>query len=266
MKRFTPSLIAALALAVSVFAGTTPAPAHAQEEAPNLVSVAVLSATPAHSEQLADLIGKVAESARMSNLSAKHSWVVYQEGRNFHIVSWPENWASLDDPDAMWREIGAGAGAELMEEAFAAYGELWVTSESHMSNHIEAWSYEPEEGLQAGDHTGAVVFQDWMRPGKGEEFGESTVGIMAMLKEMNFPYPVYGHRVLIGEENLAYFVVLHDGLGDFYGANSMGQLLEASGIGERWSQHMSGRDQLVYRYDNFQAQFRKDLSYMPEGE
>lgn len=265
MKRFTPSLVAAFALAASVV-GVSPAPTQAQEEAPNLVSVGVLSAAPAHSKQLADLIAKVAEAARMSNLSAKHAWSVYQNGNDFHIVSWPENWASLDDQDAMWREIGEGAGAELMQEAFAEYGELWVTSESFMANHIEAWSYMPEDGLQPGEHTGAVAYQNWIRPGKGEEFSENTVGIMAMLKEINYPYPVYGHRTIMGDENRASFVILHDGLGNFYGEKDFATYLEAAGESEKWSNHMDARSELVYDNDMMQMQWRKDLSYLPESE
>jgi hypothetical protein len=265
MKRFSPSLVAAFALAVSVVAGTSPAPAHAQEEAPNLTSVGMLTATPAHSDQVADVIGKVAEAAKMSNLSAKHSWAVYQEGNNFHIVSWPENWAAFDDQNAMWNEIAAGAGAELMQEAFAEYGELWVTSDSHMANHIEAWSYEPE-GYQAGEHTGAVVYQNWVQPGKREAYSENSAGIMAMLKEIGYPYPVYGYRVIMGEENLAYFVILHDGLGNFYGEKDFGNYLQTAGMGEKWSEHMDARGSLVYKNDMFQAEFRKDLSYLPEGE
>ncbi len=105
-----------------------------------------------------------------------------------------------------------------------------------------------------------------MRPGSGEEYGESSAGIMAMLKEIGYPYPVYGHRVIMGEENLAYFVILHDGLGNFYGEKDFGNYLQAAGAGEKWSAHMDARGSLVFRNDMFQSQFRKDLSYTPQGE
>jgi hypothetical protein len=259
MKKLASSFLAVAALLV---AGVLPA--RAQEEAPNLVSVGTLSVAPSQTQQFAEIVGKVVEAATMSNLDAKHAWSVYQDGNDFHVVTWPENWAQLDDQGAFVREIGAGEGAELMQEAFAEFEDLWVTSSSQMAVHVDDWSYEPEDGLMAGDHTGAVIFQTWVRPGMSEEYGENTAAVMALFKEMGYPYPIYGHRVAMGDENLTYFVVLHDGLGDFYGAKSIGQLLEASGLGERWGELFEARGQLIYNNDSYQVGWRQDMSYLPD--
>ena len=259
MKRLASSLLAVAALLV---AGAVPA--QAQEEAPNLVSVGTITVTPAHSAQFGELVVKVVEAAKMSNLDAKHGWSVYQQGNEYHFVTWPENWASLDDQGAWVREVGAGDGADLMQEAFAEFEELWATSESHMAGWVEEWSHMPEDGLQAGDHTGAVIFENWVRPGRGEEYGENTASLMKMLGETGFPYPIYGHRVLLGDESLTYFVVLHDGLSDFYGEKSFGAFIEAAGIGEEWAALFEARNDLIYANDNYQTTWRQDLSYLPD--
>jgi hypothetical protein len=261
MKKLIPSVLAMAALVSAA------PPAGAQEEAPQLVSIGVLSVVPSQVEQFAEIVGKVVEAAKMSNLDAKHGWATYQDGNDFHIVSWPENWAQLDDPNAFAREIGAGAGAELMQEAFGEFEELWVTSNSQMAVHVEEWSYMPEDGLQVGDHTGAVVFETWVRPGMNEEYSENTEAVMGLMKEIGYPYPIIGHRVAMGDENRTFFVVLHDGLGDFYGAKSFGALIEASGIGESWSEVFEARSGLIYNNDSYQADWRQDLSYSgPDGQ
>jgi hypothetical protein len=259
MKRLASSFLVVAALLV---AGVLPA--QAQEEAPTLVSVGTLSVTPAHSAQFGELVAKVVEAAKMSDLDAKYRWAVYQEGNKFRFVTWPENWASLDDQGAWVREVGAGEGGAMMQEAFAEFEELWVTSESHMAGMVEEWSYVPEDGLQAGDHTGAVVFQTWVRPGMAEAYSENTAGIMTLMGEIGFPYPIYGHRVLLGDENLTYFVVLHDGLSDFYGEKSFGAFIEAAGVGEEWAAHFEARNELVYATDTWQSTWRQDMSYLPD--
>jgi hypothetical protein len=256
MKRPAFAFLATAALCI---AGIHPA--WAQGEAPNLVSVGTLSVDPADSGEFTELVTKVVEAARMSDLDPKYRWAVYQVGNDFHFVTWPENWASLDDSGAWVREVSAGEGGALMQEAFE---ELWVTANSHMAAQVDEWSYVPEEGLQAGDHTGAVMFRAWVRPGRAEEYSENTAGIMTMLDEMDFPYPVYGHRVLMGDENLTYFVVLHDGLSSFYGDNSFEAFLEATGMGEAWGEHMSARNELIYATDFWQSTWRRDMSYMPD--
>lgn len=260
MKR----LASLLAVAALLTAGVLPAHAQEAPEPPNLTSVGTLTVTPAHSAQFAEVVAKVVEAATMSNLDAKYRWAVYQDGNKFHFITWPENWASLDDQGAWVREVGAGEGGALMQEAFDEFQELWVTSESHMAAQVEEWSYEPEDGLQVGDHTGAVVFQAWVRPGMAEEYSENTAGIMGMLGEMGFPYPVFGYRVLIGDENQTYFVLLHDGLSDFYGEKSIGAFLEASGMGDAWGEHMNARNELMYANDMWQSTWRQDMSYMPD--
>lgn len=261
MKKFIPSLLAMGAL---VFLAP---PTGAQEEAPQLVSIGTLTVVPSQVEEFAAVVTKVVEAAKMSNLDAKHGWATYQDGNDFHIVSWPENWAQLDDPNAFMREIGEGEGGALMQEAFTEFEELWVTSKSQMAVHVEEWSYEPENGLQGGEHTGAVVFQTWVRPGMNEEYSENTAAVMGLMSEIGFPYPIYGHRVAMGDENLTFFVVLHDGLSDFYGANSFGALIEAAGIGERWSEVFDARSGLTYDNDNYQLGWRQDLSYSgPDGQ
>ena len=259
MKRLASSSLAVAALLVG---GVLPA--QAQEEAPTLVSVGTLSVTPAHSAQFRDLVTKVVEAAKMSNLDAKYGWSVYQQDNKYHFVTWPENWASLDDQGAWVREVGEGEGGALMQEAFAEFQDLWVTSESHMAGLVEEWSYMPEDGLQPGDHTGAVIFESWVRPGKAEEYSENTAEIMKMLGETGIPYPIYGHRVLMGDENLTYFVVLHDGLSDFYGEKSFGAFIEAAGIGEEWAALFEARSELIYASDNYQTTWRQDMSYMPD--
>ena len=154
-----------------------------------------------------------------------------------------------------------------MQEAFAEFEDLWVTSTSQMAVHVEDWSYEPEGGLEAGTQTGAVVFQTWVRPGMNEEYSENTEAVMGLMKEIGYPYPIYGHRVAMGDENLTFFVVLHDGLSDFYGAKSFGALIEASGAGERVSEVFEARGALTYNNDSYQVEWRRDLSYMgPDGQ
>ena len=95
-------------------------------------------------------------------------------------------------------------------------------------------------------------------------FDESTKDVMGMLTEMGYPYPVLGHRTLVGDGGKVSFVVLHDGLADFYGPNSIESVANEAQM-EAWGEEFAKRNQMVTKRNSFNVVFLPDLSNPATG-
>lgn len=257
-------LITPLLASAFVLTGAIPLAAQEEEE-PGLVHVQVFKVAPAHGDEFEAAVTKVVEAANQADLSPEFAWQMYSENGNYHLVTWPESMAEFDKEGEFEAQFVGTPGEATLQEAFSMFEELHVTTESFILDTPPDWTYMPEGGMEMSNVEGIMVFQAWVAPGKYEAYEENTKELMGLLAEMNFTYPVIGHRTMIGDQGRTSFVVPHDGLANFYGENNMEAHLERSGLGDQWSALFEKRMELVRKLDSFPAVFRAELSYNPEG-
>ena len=217
MLRRTFSLLAASALAL-----TAMAPALAQESETTYVVATSYDVAPADAAAFEDVVMKVKQAAEEANLGYEFRWAVHQNGSEYGFVGWRTSMASFDDPNAFVDAIGGTAGEATMQEAFGMYGQLDIATDMEVFVTVPEWTYWPAEGgVVPGEHAGLMIFRDWVKFASNQAFDENTKQLMSMIAESGFPYPVIGQRMVVGEGGVAAFVVLHDGLDQFYGEKSL---------------------------------------------
>ncbi|MFQ5680328.1 MAG: hypothetical protein ACE5HP_12825 [Gemmatimonadota bacterium] len=255
MGKAVTSFLAAAALVLAA------APTLVAQDGPRFVQVEEFDVSPGTAPQFEAAIAKAVEAANQASLAGEFGWSTYQDGSKYHIVTWHQSMGNLDDEMLWQRQFVGTPGEALLGEAFAMFAEVQASGSSHIAEAVPEWTYEPENGLDGDDAVGAVVFRDWVEFSQQEAFDANTKELIALLGEMDFPYPVYGHRVRVGDIGQCYFVVLHDGLDHFYGDKSIEKFIEAAGVGEKWGTAMQARGPMMRSTDSFNVAYREDLSY-----
>jgi hypothetical protein len=255
-----------IASAVLVAAGimaVTSVPALAQEEAGAYWKVTTYTVPPPFAAQFSDAIEKAVEAAKLAELGPEWGWMVYTENNNYHVVARHESLAELEDEGAWARQFEGTAGEAMLQEAFAMFQEVHgFTVESHVSQSLPAWSYEPEEMSFGEDGPGGVMmYQSRQMPGTNEAYSENTVAVMDVLREMGYPYAVYANRVIVGDESMVYFVMPYDDLTKVYGENSIGTWLEKTEMGEKWEALFEKRRPMQMSTNQFYMSYQPELSY-----
>lgn len=257
------TLVASLAAAAVALAPFTPAAA--QEDAdPGYTVVTTLEVAPPDRAAFTDAVRTVRDAAEAAGLGAEFRWEIYNRDDTFYFVSWRESMASFDDPEAFMRQFEGTPHAQTIRGAMQSFEKLRVKASSSVSRALPEWSYVPESpAVEAGRHAGVYVISNRIGSASEAAFGESTQGIMRMLGEMGYPYPVYASRVMLGEEAVE-FVIPFDTPGNFWGQHSLPAHLEQSGMGEAWESHMRERGSMLLDTESMMAFFMPELSYMPE--
>ena len=247
-------------------------PVLAQEAGPNRAAdapvysvITVYDVSPGDASAFEDVVMKVKEAATAGNLSSEFSWAVYEVGSEFHFVGWRTSMASFDDPNRFINAFQGTGGEAIMQEALGMFSQLVVPSHTTVQVAVPEWSYWPDgPGQMPEDFAGAMVFNAWVKFGSNQAYNENTLTLFELLEGMEFPYPVFGNRTVVGDGDLTSFIVLHDGLANFYGENNLGNYLQAAGLGEDWGEMIEARDGMLRKAMSFPAGFRADLSYLPD--
>ncbi len=257
MKRFLSSVPVFLALALA-----TAVPLSAQEDAPFTV-VTTYDVAPPDAPTFEQAVTTFKHAAEQANLAPEHWWNVFQIDSRYIIVGSRASMGSFDDPNYVLSEIRGTPGAAALDEAFAVYRTIDVPTRSEVHLQVPEWSYMPEGFYGSTEIAGVMVFEDWVPFAKQEAFDQNTRELLAALGEMDFPYPIFGSRTLLGENDKMTFVVVHDGLPAFYGENNIEGLIERAGMGERWGVLIEGRMGMMRKTASYPATYRPDLSYDP---
>lgn len=257
-------ITAAVALAVVALAGTTAV--RAQEgstESPEFVSVEVFEVAPADQADFTAAVRKIVRAAREAELAERFAWDVYQKDDVFQVVSWHQSLTDFEDPDLWYRQFRDTPGQATIEEAFADMEGMDVRVTSSVHRGVSDWNYQPRDPAvdPSGPPTGIFLLHDRLAFGSEEAYAENSREVMAMLGELDYRYPVYGYRTVIGEGGQAIFAVLHDGEENFHGENALAKLLEASGKGGAWGELMDERMSLLRDHETYNVTHRPDLSY-----
>lgn len=259
MLRRTFSLLAASALSL-----TATAPVLAQEGETTYVVATSYDVAPADAAAFEDVVMKVKQAAEEADLGYDFRWAVHQNGSVYEFVGWRTSMASFDDPNRFVDAFGGTAGEATFQEAAGMFAQLDIPTDMNVFVQVPEWTYWPSEGgVVPGEHAGLMVFQDWVRFASNQAFDENTRALIGILGEAGYPYPVIGHRSVIGEGGVASFVLLHDGLDQFYGENDLGKYLVEAGLAEKWGETIEARGAMMRKSMNHPTFFRPDLSYLP---
>jgi hypothetical protein len=244
------------------------APALAQEDEGAFWKVTTYKVPPPFAENFSDAVEKAVEAAKLAELGPEWGWMVYTENSNFHVVTRHESLADLDDDEAWSRQFAGTAGEATLQEAFGMFQEVHgYTVESHITRSLPAWSYEPAEMAFGEDGPeGVMLYRSHVMPGNMEAYGENTVALMDVFREMNYPYAVWANRIVVGDETMVYYVMPYDDLSKVYGENSIMSWLEKTGMGEKWGALFDERRPMQMSTDSFSMSYASELSYWPEQE
>jgi hypothetical protein len=260
MLRRAFSLLAAAALGLSA------APAQAQEGETTYAVVTTYDVAPADAGAFEDVVMKVKQAAEEAGMGYEFRWAVHQNGSKYEFVGWRTSMGSFDDPMAFINAMQGTPGEATLQEAFGMYAQMDIPTDMTVFAQVPEWTYWPAEGgVIPGEHAGLMVFMDWVPFANNQAFDENTKQLIALLQEMGFPYPVIGHRTVIGEGGVASFVLLHDGLDQFYGEKAMDNYLTEAGMAAKWGEVIEARLGMMRRSMNYPSVFRPDLSYLPDS-
>ncbi len=211
-------------------------------------------------------IAKVVQAAEMAGLSPDYKWAFMNDMYTYTLVFPFKDMAYWDDPDQWMRQYEGTEGEEALQAAFKEFSEIDTrVVASEVMEHVEDWSYTPATSAAAdAENVHLTVF--WLKSGKGDEFTQVTKDIMALLKEIGYPYPVAGHRVRFGDTNRRIFVTWFDNKSNFYGEKSLMAVIEKKGAGERWGELMSRISALIIDGDHSDAVYKPEMSYWPETQ
>ncbi len=259
MKRSLSAIPVAAVLALA-----SAVPAASQDQAPFTV-ITTYDVKPADAATFEQAVATFKRAAEQANLASEYGWNMWQLDSRYVITGSRKSMASFDDPNFMLSQFQGTPGQAALEEAFAVYGSIDVGVHSEVHMDAPEWSYMPANpAMDEAGMVGVMVFEDWVPFGNLQAFDQNTRELIAALAEMDFPYPVIGSRVVIGDNDKAAFVVVHDGLPGFYGENNIQTFIESAGMAEAWAKLIEARMGLMRRTASYPATHRPDLSYNPE--
>lgn len=255
--------------AVLALAGAPPAAAQEEGAGQDRMYVVVSHFTvdPADAPAFTAAVVKIRQAARDASLGEEFAWEFYRDGNDFYLVSFRESMAAFDDEGAFMRQFEGKPARATLEAAFAELETLGYAGRNTVLRYVPEWSYMPETpAVRPGQHEGVYVIDNWWKPGKEEAFDQSTKRIMGMLREVGYPYPVFGHRTVIGDMGHGAIVVAHDGLSDFFGEKGLMTLLETRGKTEAWEKIVGERQALLRDTETSMSMYLPELSYSPATE
>ena len=200
-----------------------------------------------------------------ADLASTLPWHLYRQDTKYHMVIPMESLDRLDPASGqeMMAKIMGTEGESHLMAAMESMGAAGASMTSQFMQVVPEWTYYPAS-YDPESQTMASIFEAWLKYGVDEAYDENARDIMGMLKEMSYPYPVIGHRTLVGEGGKVSFAVLHDGLAEFYGPNAIDNVASPAQL-EAWGKAFEAQDAMVMRRNSFNAVYVPELSNAPTG-
>lgn len=86
--------------------------------------------------------------------------------------------------------------------------------------------------------------------------------MIELQRELNYPYPVHGHRVLYGDVGRFVFVEFYDDRAAYWGENSWDAYVEKAGRTAEWEAIGERFRQIVKHWQDREIEFQGELSYL----
>jgi len=229
LRRF---FAAALLLAASL-----PHAVAAQEASPGgqKMNVTEYRLLPADAARFEAVAGELVNAAREINLDAGYGWFYWNDAFDYTLVYPFENMAYWDDPDQWIRQYQGTSAETNVQELFEEFATIQLeVTENVILETVPNWSYLLEEAVSSEQSAFVLANNIWLENGSEMKWDALAQDYVALLAEIEYPYPTIGYRVLFGGGAAIRYVTLYDSKVAYYGTNSMDRLVEAKGRMATW--------------------------------
>ena len=234
----------------------------AEYEGPMFSQIMEFDVSPGDAPGFEMTMEKIVEAAKLADLSADYGWMFFRNGSMFTLIYPVESMAYFDNEDEWVGQFMGTPGEATLMEAFDEFGELDYSSKSSIQKRNVAHSYDPPDPIENPNNV--MVYVNWVKPGKGDAHAENTAGLMKIISDVQWRYPVHAFDGVIGDGGLRVYVVPFDDMSTFYGEGSLPASLAQHEKAEEWEALMGERMKLVRAMDNQDHAFVPGMTYMPE--
>ena len=238
--------------------------AQEEEQSGELLQVQTWRIAPEDAAKEDTEIKKIVQAAGEAGLSGPNtSWHFFTNNYTYTLVFPVENYAYFDDPQQFERRFKGTPGEALLQEAFAALGQIGSSdNKSELVMSVPAWSYDAASEYDIGF---AEINEYWIKAGEEEAFGALVTDALAIFKDVGYPYSFAGHRVRFGD-NRVVFVTWYDDKSKYFGEHSLEAHVESAGRSEDWAKVGERFVQLVDRTQEQHITYRPELSFEASPE
>jgi len=254
------------AFAVLVLAGLalpTAVDAQEQQERGETTQIIQWKVQPDQAKDFEAGIAGIVDAAEAANL-ADYRWVFWNDLYTYTLVFPVADMAYFNDPDQWMRGIFGTAGEETLTAAFATLGPI---QSDIMLNQIvvtdASLSYQPATP-PSGPPMFAHVDIATIKGGQEEAFNAAVQEFMKFFADIGYPYPITGHRVLLGDTQRVDFVTFYDSKAAYHGPNNMVDLAEAAGMGDAMGTLSDRMTATITDWMHFDQEAKPDMSYWPD--
>ena len=206
------------------------APAQQAEKDRNLLFVETFDVDPTNTDRFEASVVKLVAAAKKANLSGSYRWMFTSHGNHYTLVYPIESMGYFDDPEQFMRQFKGPAEAD-MKAFMAEMQTLPVRTRSVIAEAVPEWQYMPANAPQANF---IHVIVERMKPGMDNEYGAVSKEAIALIRSIDYPYEVHGHKMVIGEMVERVWVIPYDTPANFYGPNNFYALLQKRGKLAQW--------------------------------
>jgi hypothetical protein len=215
-----------------------PYTAVAQEASPGgqKLYVATNRVLPADAARFEATTEKLVAAAREINLDAGYGWFYWNDVFDYWLVYPFENMAYWDDPEQWARQFQGTSVEDKVNELFGQFATISMDATANeIVETVPNWSYLLEEAGSSEQSAFIEITDIWIKSGKEMEWDALAQEYVALLAELEYPYPTIGYRVMFGGAGRVIYVTLYDSKEAFFGTNSMERLIEAKGQTAAWT-------------------------------
>jgi hypothetical protein len=185
-----------------------PISASAQQPAPpRFTSVGLFEVPVAESPRFEEGVRAIVDAAGKARLQARWGWEMWQTDNTYAVISGLQSLGELDDPMAWMKQFNNTPGQAALLQAFATFNGMPWKEEMEVMEAVAEWTYVPAAGPPRLA-LWAEVGEYWLTAGSDEQYNALVKDAMALLKSIDYPFMVVGHRTPLGKRRTQ-FVILH---------------------------------------------------------
>jgi hypothetical protein len=236
----------------------------AQEASPGgqKVNVTDYRLLPSDASRFEAVTEELVNAARGINLDPKYGWFYWNDAFDYTLVYPFENMAYWDDPDQWFRQYQGTAAETKVQELFEEFATIqWEVTENAILETVPNWSYLLEDAVSNEQSAFVMANNIWIKNGSEMEWDALAQDYVALLAEIEYPYPTIGYRVLFGGGAAIRYVTLYDSKVAYYGTNSMDRLVEAKGLTETWNDILERYAMMAAKEDVVHGAAKPNMGY-----
>lgn len=222
-----------------------------------------ITVKPEDAERWEGAVRHIVQAAGKSQLPAKHHWLMYREGPfRYRLILFSDGFADIDTLESFAAGFAKTEGEGLFRQAIE---ELKPTQFEVLDIGVrqQVYSWSTVRSMNTDTHPLARVIDYWIRPGSRDEFDTVMREYAALLKRIEYPYPVEGFRWRLFAPGMYSVVTFPDDWSKFHGENRLELLARKKGAFEQLLEIRRRLAATLIRHSQFDLDFASELSYSP---